>query len=229
MDEEKEYKIIMGQEIDLLKKYPKAQRNLEDRANSKTAEERKIARQFGKEFFDGERKYGYGGYQYNPKYWSEVIYDFKNHWQLNSNNSILDLGCGKGFMLYDFMRIIPGISVKGVDISHYAIENCKEQVKNFLQVGDAKELEFNDNQFDYVISINTIHNLELDECKKAIREISRVSRKGSFITVDAFRDSEEQKRMYDWNLAAKTILSVSEWKQLFAELEYQGDYYWFIP
>ena len=127
------------------------------------------------------------------------------------------------------MRIIPGISVKGVDISHYAIENCKEQVKNFLQVGDAKELEFNDNQFDYVISINTIHNLELDECKKAIREISRVSRKGSFITVDAFRDSEEQKRMYDWNLTAKTILSVSEWKQLFAELEYQGDYYWFIP
>ena len=217
MDEEKEYKIIMGQEIDLLKKYPKAQRNLEDRANSKTAEEKKIARQFGKEFFDGERKYAMEVTNITQNIGLRLFMILKTI-GINSNNSILDLGCGKGFMLYDFMRIIPGISVKGVDISHYAIENCKEQVKNFLQVGDAKELEFNDNQFDYVISINTIHNLELDECKKAIREISRVSRKGSFITVDAFRDSEEQKRMYDCNLNAKTILSVIEWKQLFAEL-----------
>ena len=103
------------------------------------------------------------------------------------------------------------------------------EVKEKLEVGNAKKWDFEDNSFDLVISINTIHNLELDECRKAIKEISRVSNKGSFITVDAYRNSEEKKRMYDWNLTAKTILSVEEWKKLFKELKYNGDYYWFIP
>ncbi len=219
----------MGKEIDLLNKYPKANRNFEERANSKTLEERSIARLFGKEFFDGNRRHGYGGYNYHPKYWSEVVPDFKRHWQLNSKSSLLDVGCGKGFMLYDFKRLVKGISVKGIDISSYAIENCHNEMGEFLQVGNANNLEFKNNEFDYIISINTIHNLELDECRKAIKEISRVSNKGSFITVDAYRNSEEKKRMYDWNLTAKTILSVDEWKKLFKELKYNGDYYWFIP
>ncbi len=229
MDEKKKYKIKMGKEIDLLKKYPKANRNLKERANSKTDNERNIARKFGKEFFDGDRRYGYGGYNYNPKYWSDVVLDFQKYWKLDSNSSLLDVGCGKGFMLYDFKRLIEGIKVKGIDLSAYAIENCYAGMKNFLQVGNANRLEFKNSEFDYVISINTIHNLELQECKQAIKEISRVSKKGSFITVDAFRNSEEQKRMHDWNLTAKTILSVNEWKKLFSELDYNGDFYWFIP
>tara|TARA_Y100000816_G_scaffold287987_1_gene271700 strand:+ start:6317 stop:6976 length:660 start_codon:yes stop_codon:yes gene_type:complete len=219
----------MGQEIDLLSNYPKAKRNLAERANFKTPEQRSIARLFGKEFFDGDRKHGYGGYSYNPKYWSKVVPDFEKHWKINSDSSLLDVGCGKGFMLYDFKRLIKGISVKGIDISSYAIENCLFEMKDLLQVGNAKKLEFNDNEFDYIISINTIHNLELDECKQAIKEISRVSRKGSFITVDAYNSPEEKKRMYDWNLTAKTILSVREWKKLFKELKYNGDYFWFMP
>lgn len=219
----------MGKEIDLLAKYPKPKRNLEERAALKTPEERATARLFGKEFFDGDRKHGYGGYYYNPKYWSNVVPEFKKYWQLSEQSSLLDVGCGKGFMLYDFIRLIPGILVKGVDISDYAIKNCHEEMKNFLQVGNAKKLEFKDNAYDYVISINTIHNLELEECKIAIKEISRVAFKGSFITVDAYRDQKEKKRMYDWNLTAKTILSVDEWKKLFKELDYNGDYYWFIP
>ena len=219
----------MGKEIDLLAKYPKSKRNLEERASLKTSNERAKARLFGKEFFDGDRKYGYGGYYYNPKYWSDVVPEFQKYWQLTEQSSLLDVGCGKGFMLYDFKRLIPGILVKGLDISDYAIKNCHPEMKNFLQVGNAKKLEFKDNAYDYVISINTIHNLELEECKRAIKEISRVSFKGSFITVDAYRNEEEKKRMYDWNLTAKTILSVDEWKKLFKELQYNGDYYWFIP
>ena len=97
-------------------------------------------------------------------------------------------------MLYDFKRLVKGISVKGIDISSYAIENCHTEMGEYLQVGNANNLEFKNNEFDYIISINTIHNLELDECRKAIKEISRVSNKGSFITVDAYRNSEEKKK-----------------------------------
>jgi len=219
----------MGKEIDLLRKYPKTKRNLEERLNSKSENERNIARKFGKDFFDGDRRYGYGGYNYNPKYWKDVVLDFKEYWNLNSKSSILDVGCGKGFMLYDFKRLIEGINLNGIDISSYAIENCHNEVKQILKTGNAKKLDFADNEFDYVISINTVHNLELNECVDEIKEISRVSKKGSFITVDAYRNNEEKKRMYDWNLTAKTILSVNEWKDLFKKINYNGDYYWFIP
>ena len=219
----------MGKEIDLLVNYPKSKRDLQERANNKSEIDRKIAREFGKDFFDGDRKHGYGGFSYNPKYWSNVVPTFKKHWNLDSSNSLLDVGCAKGFMLYDFKKIIKGLKFRGVDISNYAIENALDEVKEFLDVGDAKNLNFSDNEFDYVISINTIHNLDIDNCIKALKEISRVSKKGSFVTVDAYRNEDEKKRMYEWNLTAKTILSIQDWKKLFKEINFDGDYYWFIP
>ena len=148
---------------------------------------------------------------------------------MDQNSEVLDVGCAKGFMLYDLSRLIPGINVKGIDISDYAIVNCIEEMKNNLEVGDAKELNFENDSFDLVISITTIHNLEYDECIKALKEINRVSKKNAFITVDAYRNDEEKKRMYEWNLTARTILHVDEWKELFDKAEYRGDYYWFIP
>ena len=178
----------MGKEIDLLINYPKSKRNPLKRLQKKSPYDQKVARKFGKEFFDGERKYGYGGYRYNPKFWKPVIPTFKNFWNIKGNNSILDVGCGKGFMLYDFRNIIPEINVRGIDISEYAIENSLPEIKDCLSVANAKNLPFENNSFDYVISINTIHNLEIDDCAKALKEISRVSRVGSFITVDAYRN-----------------------------------------
>jgi ubiquinone/menaquinone biosynthesis C-methylase UbiE len=132
-------------------------------------------------------------------------------------------------MLHDLAELIPGITVKGVDISEYAIENTIEDMKDHVQVANATTLPFPDNSFDVVISINTVHNLERDECAKALREIQRVSRGNSFITVDAYRNDEEKERMYAWNLTAKTIMSVDEWVQFFDEIGYTGDYFWFIP
>ncbi len=223
------FKNIMGREIDLLINYPKTKRDPLKRALEKTEQDRKIARKFGKEFFDGERKHGYGGFSYNPRFWQPVIPTFKQYWNLNYNSKILDVGCGKGFMLYDLIKAIPGIQVKGIDISEYAIQNSIEEVKDKLIVGNANELPFEDNSFDIVISINTIHNLEIEECGKALREIQRVSKKNSFITVDAFRDDREKELMYAWNLTAKTIMSVEDWINFFHKNGYNGDYFWFIP
>ena len=219
----------MGREIDLLANYPKAKRNLEERAAAKTDDQRAVARQFGKEFFDGDRSTGYGGFQYMPRFWQPVIPTFAEHWGLTNESSLLDVGCAKGFMLYDLRETVPGIRVAGIDVSEYAIENGKPEVREFLSVADAKSLPFEENSFDVVISINTVHNLERDECAQALQEIERVARQGAFITVDAYRNDEEYERMMAWNLTAKTIMSVDDWVAFFNEVGYTGDYYWFIP
>lgn len=219
----------MGREIDLMINYPRTKRDVDARGAEKTEEDRRIARQFGKDFFDGDRKNGYGGFNYNARFWQPVIPTFQQHFKLDAKSSVLDAGCAKGFMLYDFMQLIPGIKVAGIDVSQYAIDNCKPEVKPFLKVADIQEMPFADKSFDVVISITTVHNLDMDGVKRALREIQRIQRKGSFITVDAYRNDEEKKRMFAWNLTAKTVLHVDEWKELFDKVGYTGDYHWFMP
>lgn len=219
----------MGQEIDLLVNYPKTKRNLDERLASKNEVDRAIARQFGREFFDGDRNQGYGGFKYMSRFWQPVVPTFKDYWQLTGSSSLLDVGCAKGFMLHDLKELIPSITVKGVDISHYAIDQAMDDIKSHVQVANATHLPFADKSFDVVISINTVHNLERGECGLALQEIERVSRGKSFITVDAYRNDEEKERMYAWNLTAKTIMSVDEWIAFFKEVGYTGDYFWFIP
>ncbi|MEZ5315186.1 MAG: class I SAM-dependent methyltransferase [Chlamydiales bacterium] len=216
-------------EIDLLKDYPKIKRDLKARGLMKTEEDRKIARKFGKDFFDGDRKHGYGGFFYQPRFWQPVVPAFQAYYRLSSQSKVLDIGCAKGFMLYDFSQLIHGISVKGIDISKYAIDHGKKEVREYLEVGDARSLPFEDDTFDLVVAINTIHNLEIEDLKQALREIERVSKKNSFITVDAYRNEKEKASIFDWNLTAQTILHVDEWKALFDDVGYTGDYYWFIP
>jgi SAM-dependent methyltransferase len=219
----------MGQELDLLVNYPKTKRNLDERLASKNEVDRAIARQFGREFFDGDRNQGYGGFKYMSRFWQPVIPTFKDYWQLTGSSSLLDVGCAKGFMLHDLKELIPGITVKGIDISQYAIDQAMDDIKSHVQVANATHLPFADKSFDVVISINTVHNLERGECGLALQEIERVSRGKSFITVDAYRNDEEKERMYAWNLTAKTIMSVDEWIAFFKEVGYTGDYFWFIP
>ena len=219
----------MGREIDLLVNYPKAKRDIKQRGNEKTEEDRTIARKFGKEFFDGDRKHGYGGFNYMPKFWQPVIPTFQDFYNLSEKSTVLDVGCAKGFMLHDFKEIIPGITVAGVDVSEYAIDNAKESVRDLVSVADARDLPFEDDSFDLVIAINTVHNLEGKDLERALNEINRVSKKNSYITVDAYRNMMEKEMMFAWNLTAKTILSCEDWIALFNRTGYVGDYYWFMP
>jgi SAM-dependent methyltransferase len=219
----------MGMEVDLLANYPRAKRNLDARSQEKTSEDRAIARLFGKEFFDGDRRVGYGGFTYDPRFWQPVVPTFQKHYGLTGESSLLDVGCAKGFMLKDFTEAIPGMTVAGIDVSDYAIANAVEGMEHFVQVADARDLPFEDDSFDLVVSINTIHNFERDEVVQSLREIQRVSRNYSFVVLDAYRDEEESKRIEAWNLTALTVLSTDGWIELFAEAGYEGDYYWFIP
>lgn len=216
-------------EIDLMANYPKSKRDLKGRRDSKSEENCRKAREFGFDYFDGDRDCGYGGFNYNPKFWDVVVQDFAQHYKLAETARILDIGCAKGFMLFDFKRHFPKIDLWGIDISEYAISNAIPDIRKNLSVGTATNLPYEDNFFDLVISINTIHNLDKSDCAKALQEIDRVTRQHAFITVDAFRSEEEKERMYMWNLTALTIMSADEWRDFFRNNNYDYDYYWFIP
>lgn len=215
------------QDINLLTTHPKTKRDYDKRAAEKTPEIVKLAKEFGRDFFDGDRKCGYGGYKYDGR-WKAVAERMRDHYELPDNAAILDIGCGKGFMLHDFKDIMPECTVAGVDVSEYAIENAMESVKTFLGVASAESLPYPDKSFDLVISINSIHNLPIDRLKTALREVERVSRLHSYITVDAWRNEEEKSNLYKWVLTAETMMHVDDWKKLFDEVGYTGDYWWFI-
>ena len=212
----------------LMRNYPKTIRNIEDRLSNITNADREKARKFDKDFFDGERRYGYGGYKYDGR-WIPVVKDFIEYFKLNENSSILDIGAGKGFMVKDFKDALPRAKVLGIDISEYSVDNSMPEIKEYMSVGNANNLEFEDKSFDLVISINTIHNLPLNECKYSLKEISRVSKKDSFIIVDSWNSKDEEIRMKSWNLTALTYMSATNWIKLFNEVGYNGDFDWFIP
>ena len=217
----------MEKEINLLNTHPRTVRDYDKRAYEKTPEVVKIAKAFDKEFFDGDRKCGYGGYRYDGR-WKAVAARMKEYYELPDNASILDIGCAKGFLLHDFMELMPGCTVAGIDVSKYAIENAMPSVGPFLKVASAEALPYPDKSFDLVISINSIHNLPLERLKKALQEVERVSRGHSYITVDAWRNEMERENLYKWVLTAETMMHVDGWKKLFAEVGYTGDYWWFI-
>ena len=220
---------LANQEIDLLRNYPKTKRNLSERLQTKSEEHRRLARKFDVEFFDGDRETGYGGFRYHEKFWKPVVPDLADHFNLSEKSSVLDVGCAKGFMLVDLQKAFPGINLRGIDISEYAIKNAHSEVRDVVSVASCDALPFNDDSFDVIISITTIHNLDYAGCIESLKEIERVARHGSFITVDAYRTDEQKRRMEAWNLTAKTILHVDEWKELFSKAGYSGDYYWFMP
>jgi ubiquinone/menaquinone biosynthesis C-methylase UbiE len=213
----------MGLKLNLMDRYPCVKNRLTERIEISDYD-REIASKFDFEYFDGPRKYGYGGYYYHPKYWTATVDLFINYYKLSNNSRILDVGCAKGFMLSDFRRKLPKAFLCGLDISEYAIRNSDPLVKKYLVNGNATSLPFSDNSFDIVISINTVHNLQIDQCIIALKEIERVSRGSSFVMVDGWKTDEEKELLDKWVLTAKTILSESEWVKLFKEANYTGDY-----
>ena len=219
----------MGKEINLLIKYPNSDRSLDERNTTKTNKNIKIAQKFDLQYFDGDRKFGYGGYHYDQKYWKNVVQDFISFYKLNNSSSVLDVGCAKGFFLYELKKKLPKIKIYGIDISEYAILNSKIEVRKFLRLGNAKKLTFNDNSFDLVVSFVTLHNLNKQDCGMALREINRVSKKNSFITLDAYSNDFEKERMEKWNLTALTYMHINDWLKFFEKNNYTGDYYWFKP
>jgi len=216
---------VKNMEIDLLETYPKITRDTKSRSLEKTPRIIQLAKKFGWEYFD-KKGVCYNGYSYDRR-WIPVVKKFIDYYDLHADSKVLDIGCGKGYLVYDFIEA--GIDCYGIDVSNYAIDCSPPEIRWRLKLRNAKDLGvYKDDQFDLVISINTIHNLKEPDCRKAIRDIQRIG-KHAFIVVDSFRNDIEKQRMMEWNTTGETIKSTEEWKKTFDEEGYVGDYYWFIP
>ena len=182
-----------------------------------------VAKQYGKDYWDGDRKYGYGGYSYDGR-WRQVAQEMAEHYGLQPGAKVLDVGCGKAYLLYEFTQVVPGLEVSGIDISEYAIDHAKEEVKPYLRVGNATSLPYEDNSFDLVFSLTTLHNLYVHELRQAIQEIERVGKQHKHIMVESYRNENEMANMLYWQLTCRSFYAPEEWEWFMADSGYTGDY-----
>ncbi len=183
----------------------------------------KIAKKYGMEYWDGDRRFGYGGYKYDGR-WDVVARKLIEIYDLKNDARILDVGCGKAYLLYELKNLLSEAQVAGFDISEYGIENSKEEIRENLFIHKAQDpYPFGDKEFDLVISLTTLHNLHLYDLKSALKEIERVG-KNKFIVVESFRNEEELFNLQCWALTCETFLNPKEWVWLFGEFGYRGDY-----
>lgn len=187
------------------------------------AECAEVAKKYGYDYWDGDRKYGYGGYRYDGR-WKSVAKRLAEYYQLKPGQKVLDVGCGMAHLLYELTLVVPGLIVNGIDISQYALEHAKEEIRDRLQFGRAQDIPFADDEFDLVISLTTLHNLKIFDLKRAVQEIKRVSKGKSYIVVESFRNDREEVNMLYWQLTCASYYSVDEWEWLYHEWGYQGDY-----
>jgi len=213
-------------EVNLLRHYPRAQRKLA-RPRSLDAANREAALRFGAEYFDGSREQGYGGYRYDGR-WMPIARDIVAHFGLRPGDRVLDVGCAKGFLVTDLMRVCPGLEVFGLDISDYALQHAEPGARGRLVLGTGDRLPFRDGTFAAVLCINVIHNFDRDRCIAALRAIERLAPGRGYVQVDTYRNEAEREIFLGWVLTAVTFLRPEEWRALFAEAGYTGDYYWTV-
>ena len=187
------------------------------------AECAQVARQWGKDYWDGERQFGYGGYRYDGR-WRPVADEMAKFFNIQPGQKILDVGCGKGYLLYEFTQAVPGVEVAGIDISQYGIDNAKEEIKPFIRVANAIDLPFDDDTFDFVVSITTLHNLYVYELRAALNEIERVGKQNKHIIVESYRNESEKANLLYWQLTCESFYTPQEWEWFFKDSGYTGDF-----
>lgn len=183
-----------------------------------------LAKKWEFDYWDGDRRINYGGYKYMEGRWEKVAKVMIEHYGLKPGDKILDIGCGKGFLLYDFTKVLPGIEVYGIDVSNYAIENSKEEIKDKLMLGNATSLPFEDDYFDFVFSLNTFHNLECFDLFPALKEMERVGKSNKYICVESYRNEIEKANLLYWQVTCEAFNTPKEWEWWFKQTGYKGDH-----
>ncbi|MDD5656739.1 MAG: class I SAM-dependent methyltransferase [Elusimicrobia bacterium] len=212
----------------IMKLHKSTKRDYVKRVNeADKAECAEVAIRYDRDYWDGERKYGYGGYRYDGR-WRAVAEDMARHYGLKPGARILDVGCGKGFLLYEFSQVVADSEVSGIDISRYAVENAKPEVRPRLKVGSAVSLPWPDKYFDFVFSVTTLHNLHNYELHAALREIERVARGPKHVVIETYRNEREKANLLYWQLTCRSFYTPREWEWLFQQAGYTGDYCYIV-
>ncbi len=183
----------------------------------------RVARQYGRDYWDGARRYGYGGYRYDGR-WRPVAQQLVDLYGLGPDARILDVGCGKGYLLYELSQVLPGATTVGFDVSDYAIREAKPEVRGRLFVGRAEApFPFADGAFDLVVSLGTLHNLPVDALVRALAQVERVGR-DKYVLVESYRNAQELFNLQCWALTCESFFRPREWTWLFDKAGYTGDY-----
>lgn len=184
----------------------------------------KVAKQYGADYWDGDRRYGYGGYKYMPGRWKPVAEALIQTYNLGPGSKILDVGCGKGFLLHEMLLLEPGLKVCGFDISSHGLSCASDLVKSHLFMHQAQSAyPFADQEFDLVISLGTLHNLRFFDLKVALTEIERVGKRG-YVMLESYRNEQELFNLQCWALTCESFFDHEEWVWLYHHLGYTGDY-----
>ena len=183
-----------------------------------------LAKKFDYDYWDGDRRICYGGYNYIEGRWQKVAEEINKAYNLPKKPKILDIGCGKGYLLFDFLKVIPDAQIYGLDISEYALKNSKPEIKDKLLLGNARDLPYEDNHFDLVISINTLHCLEAPDLFLALKEMERVGKNFKYLCVESYRNEVEKANLLYWQVSCEAFNTPDEWLWWFGQAGYEGDY-----
>ncbi len=189
----------------------------------RTIHNRMVAARLDQAYYDGERENGYGGFRYDGR-WAQIIPGLARRYGLDATSSVLDVGCKKAFFLHDLKQAYPGITVKGVENHPYPLDHAMGSVKDDLILAPYEELPFDDGQFDFVMAYASIYMLSLRGVMRALREIQRVGKGQSYVTLGAYATAEERELFEEWTLIGTTVLHVDEWMEVLDEVGYTGDY-----
>lgn len=204
--------------------HKKTKRDYKKRMMNNKVKCMRIAKKYSKDYWDGNRKFGYGGYRYIDGYWKKTALKIIKNYGLNEKSKVLDIGCGKGFLIFEIKKLIPSINILGIDYSKYAILNAKKEIKKNLRIFDArKKLPFKKKSFDLVISLGTLHNFSLKQLSSSIKEINRVGKK-SYIMVESYRNDQELFNLQCWALTCKTFFHEKDWIWFLKKNNFIGDH-----
>ncbi len=196
--------------------------------NSRTISNRIIAYSLGKEYYDGARENGYGGFYYDGR-WKEIVPRIIDRYNLTSKSAVLDVGCKKGFFLHDLKDALPDIKIQGIENHTYPLDNAMASIKPFLNLSQYESLPYKNNEYDFIMAFASIYMLNLGGVLNALKEIQRVGKGKSYVTLGAYETKEERNFLLDWTLIGTTILHVDEWLEVFKDTGYTGDYYFTTP
>jgi ubiquinone/menaquinone biosynthesis C-methylase UbiE len=182
------------------------------------------AKEYESDYWDGHRRYGYGGYKYMAGWWKPVAEALIEKYNLTNVSSVLDVGCGKAFLLYELKLLLPELRVEGFDISQHGLASAKEEIRDSLFSHRAQQpYPYDDNAFDLVISLGCFHNLRIFELETALAEVERVGRQG-YVMLESYRTELEQFNLQCWALTCESFFDSKEWCWIYEHFGYTGDY-----